>query len=164
MGDPLNGLLVGCGFFSRNQMHAWADVTGARIAAVCDLDADKAKTCAAEFGVDAWYTDASIMASGDFDFVDICTTMDTHETLVAMAVQAGLPVIVQKPFGPDIETCLRIEANARKAGVPLMVHENFRFQKIFRRLQEIIESGEIGETTFARLSWRNDIDVYSNQP
>ena len=45
-----------------------------------------------------------------------------------------------------------------------MVHENFRFQKIFRRLRAILDSGEIGETTFARLSWRNDIDVYSNQP
>ena len=104
------------------------------------------------------------MASGEFDFVDICTTMDTHEALVAQAVSAGLSIIVQKPFAPDITTCRRIEANARAKNIRVMVHENFRFQKIFRRLRAILDSGEIGETTFARLSWRNDIDVYSNQP
>lgn len=90
--------------------------------------------------------------------------METHEALVGLAVDAGVPVIVQKPFAPDIETCLRIEAKARKAGVPVMLHENFRFQKIFRRLREILDSGRIGEVTFGRLNWRNDIDVYTNQP
>jgi predicted dehydrogenase len=90
--------------------------------------------------------------------------MDTHEALVAQAVSAGLSIIVQKPFASDITTCRRIEANARAKNIRVMVHENFRFQKIFRRLRAILDSGEIGETTFARLSWRNDIDVYSNQP
>lgn len=42
-----------------------------------------------------------------------------------------------------------------------MPHENFRFQKLFRRVRAILDSGE---TTFARLSWRNDIDVYTSQP
>lgn len=164
MTAPLNGLLIGAGFFSRNHLHAWADVAGARIAAVCDRDPARAEAAAREFGISEWHTDASVLASGRFDFVDICTTMDTHEALVAQAVDAGVPVIVQKPFAPDIETCRRIEAHARKAGVRVMLHENFRFQKIFRRVREILDSGEIGEVTFGRLSWRNDIDVYTNQP
>ncbi|MDW6023226.1 Gfo/Idh/MocA family oxidoreductase [Mesorhizobium sp. BAC0120] len=83
---------------------------------------------------------------------------------MGLAVEAGVPVIVQKPFAPDIVTCLRIEAKARKAGLPVTLHENFRFQKIFRRLREILDSRQIGEVTFGRLSWRNDIDVYTNQP
>lgn len=164
MSEPLNGLLIGCGFFSRNHLHAWSEVDGARIGAVCDLDADRALAYSEEFSIAKHCTDASILTSGEFDFVDICTTMDTHEELVSLAVSAGVPVIVQKPFAPNIETCRRIEANARKANVPVMLHENFRFQKIFRRLREILDSGEIGDTTFARLSWRNDIDVYTNQP
>jgi predicted dehydrogenase len=159
-----NGLLIGCGFFSRNHLHAWSDVKGAQISAVCDLDLDRAKSYAQEFDIPNFTSDASALNSGNFDFVDICTTMETHEALVKLAVDAGVPVIVQKPFAPDIETCLRIEAYARKAGVPVMLHENFRFQKLFRRLRDILANGEIGETTFARLSWRNDIDVYTNQP
>jgi len=164
MTRPLNGLLVGAGFFSRNHLHAWSEVEGARIAAVCDGDAGRAETAAREFGIAEWHTDASVLKSGAFDFVDICTTMETHEALVGLAIDAGVPAIVQKPFAPDIDICLRIESRARAAGVRVMLHENFRFQKIFRRLREILDSGEIGEPTFGRLSWRNDIDVYTNQP
>lgn len=165
MTAPLRGLLIGCGFFSGNQLHAWADVEGAEIIAVCDLDTHRARTRASDFGIACWYTNAEVaIASADFDFVDICTTMDTHETLVDMAADARLPVIVQKPLAPDLAACRRIEARARSASIPLMVHENFRFQKIIRRLKAIIDGGEIGATTFARLSWRNDIDVYTNQP
>jgi len=164
MTKTLKGLLIGCGFFARNQLHAWADVEGAEIVAVCDLDASKAQAYAKEFNIPASYTDATVLASGEFDFVDICTTMETHEGLVALAVEHNVPVIVQKPFAPDIDTCRRITSNAKSAAVPVMVHENFRFQKLFRRIREILDSGEIGELTFGRFSWRNAIDVYSNQP
>jgi predicted dehydrogenase len=164
MSRPLKGLFIGAGFFSRNHLHAWAEVEGAEIAAVCDRDPARAEAAAKEFGIAEWHADASVLTSGQFDFVDICTTMETHEALVGLAVDAGVPVIVQKPFAPDIATCLRIEAKARAAGVPVMLHENFRFQKIFRRLREILDSGLIGEVTFGRLNWRNDIDVYTNQP
>ncbi len=164
MSQPLRGFFIGAGFFSRNQLHAWAEVEGAAIAAICDRDGARAKAAAATFGVSEWYQDTTAMLSQSYDFVDICTTMDTHETLVGLAIDAGLPVIVQKPFAPDLATCKRIEARARAAGVRVMLHENFRFQKIFRRLRAILDTGEIGETTFARLCWRNDIDVYTNQP
>lgn len=164
MTKPLKGLLIGCGFFARNHLHAWSETDGADIAAVCDLDAERARSYAAEFSIPQWQTSAEVLASGAFDFVDICTTMETHETLVALAVKHGVPVIVQKPFAPDIETSRRIVANATAANVPVMVHENFRFQKIFRRIRDILDSGEIGDLTFGRLSWRNAIDVYSNQP
>lgn len=164
MDRSLRGLFIGAGFFSRNHLNAWAEVEGAEIAAICDLDPARAEAAATEFGVADWHTDAAVLKSGAFDFVDICTTMETHEALVGLAVDAGVPVIVQKPFAPDIATCLRIEAHARASGVRVMLHENFRFQKIFRRLREILDSGEIGEVTFGRLNWRNDIDVYTNQP
>lgn len=160
----LKGLFIGAGFFSRNHLHAWAEVEGAEIAAICDRDPQRAEAAAKEYDIAEWGTDAAMLQSGRFDFVDICTTMETHEALIALAVQAGVPVIVQKPMAPDLATCLRIEAQARAAGVPVMLHENFRFQKIFRRLREILSSGEIGEVTFGRLNWRNDIDVYTNQP
>lgn len=164
MSRPLKGLLIGCGFFARNHLHGWADVQGAEISAVCDLNPDRAKAYAEEFGIPAWHDDAEVLGSGDFDFVDIVTTMDTHEALVGLAVRHGVPVIVQKPFAPDLGTCRRIAAQAGAAGVPVMVHENFRFQKLFRRLREIVDSGEIGPLTFGRLSWRNAVDVYTNQP
>ena len=164
MKPMMKGLLIGCGFFARNHLHGWRETEGAGITAVCDLQAERAQRYASEFSIPTWHDSADALGSGSYDFVDICTTMDTHEELVGLAVRHGVPVIVQKPLAPDIETCRRIAKTADAANVPVMVHENFRFQKIFRRVHEILRTGEIGELTFGRLSWRNAIDVYSNQP
>jgi predicted dehydrogenase len=164
MTRPLRGLLVGCGFFARNHLHGWREVEGAEIVALCDVDPAKTAAYAADFGITEQHQDASALLTGGFDFVDFCTTMDTHEALIDIAIAAQVPVIVQKPFAPDYRSVQRIEAKARAAGLPVMVHENFRFQKLFRRLREILDSGEIGAVSFGRLSWRNDIDVYTNQP
>jgi D-apiose dehydrogenase len=165
MTHVLRGGLIGCGFFARNHLFGWGDVDGAEIVAACDLDRAKAERAAAEFRIPAAYVDAAAMFAAErLDFVDIPTTMETHEALVGLAIAHRLPTIVQKPFGPDLAACRRMAAAAEAAGVPLMVHEDFRFQPLFRRLRALIESGEIGLPTFARLSWRTAIDVYSNQP
>jgi D-apiose dehydrogenase len=115
MKKPLKGLLIGAGFFSRNHLHSWAEVEGAEITAICDRDVGRAQAAANAFNIAHVHEDAAILKSGAFDFVDICTTMETHEALVGLAVDAKVPVIVQKPFAPDFATCLRIEAKARAA-------------------------------------------------
>ncbi|MQT14957.1 Gfo/Idh/MocA family protein [Segnochrobactrum spirostomi] len=166
MTAPLKGAVIGCGFFAQNHFAGWRDVAGAEIVAVCDLDRARAEAAARTFAAPPRiYTDAAaLFAAEALDFVDIPTTMETHEALVGLAVSHRVPVIVQKPFGPNLAACRRMAAAADAAGVPLMVHEDFRFQPLFRRLKALLTAGEIGQPTFARLSWRTAIDVYSNQP
>lgn len=165
MTSRLKGAVVGCGFFAQNHLSGWKDIDDVEIVAVCDLDIEKAKAAAEKFGI-AHYTDDvnALFATHKLDFVDLPTTMETHEALVSAAVTHQIPVIVQKPFAPDLEGCRRMVALAEAANVPLMVHEDFRFQNVFRAAKKIIESGELGDLTFGRLSWRTAIDVYSNQP
>jgi predicted dehydrogenase len=165
MTSRLRGAVIGCGFFAQNHLHGWADIDDAEIVAVCDLDEAKATAAAKKFGIARVYTSAeALFAAEKLDFVDIPTTMETHEALAGLAFSQGVPVILQKPFAPDLDGCKRIAAAAKAAGVPLMIHENFRFQNLFRAARKIIASGELGALTFGRLSWRTGIDVYSNQP
>ncbi|HEC1650319.1 Gfo/Idh/MocA family protein [Yersinia frederiksenii] len=165
MTSRLRGAVVGCGFFAQNHLAGWNDIEDVEIVAVCDLDIEKAKAAAAKFGI-AHYTDDvnALFATQKLDFVDLPTTMETHEALVALAGSHQIPVIVQKPFAPDLAGCRRMVALAQAANVPLMVHEDFRFQHVFRAAKQIIARGELGKLTFGRLSWRTAIDVYSNQP
>ena len=65
MTKPLRGLFIGAGFFSRNHLNAWADVTGAEITAICDRDPARAEKAAAEYGIPAWFDDAKVLHSGD---------------------------------------------------------------------------------------------------
>ena len=161
----LRGAVVGCGFFAQNHLHAWRDIDGVEIAAVCDLDRARAEAAAAAFGVPNVYTDAATMLAAErLDFVDIATTMPTHRPLVELAALHRVPVIVQKPFAPCWEDCLAMVAACEAAGVPLMVHENFRFQAPMLAVREELAGGALGRLTFARISFRTNYDVFAGQP
>ena len=165
MTERLKGAVIGCGFFAQNHLHGWTDLDDIEIVAVCDVDETKARAAAEKFGIARVYTSAeTLFATEALDFVDIPTTMETHEALAGLAFAHGVPVILQKPFAPDLDGCKRIVAAAAAANVPLIIHEDFRFQNLFQTVRKILDSGELGRLTFGRLSWRTGIDVYSNQP
>jgi len=165
MSAGFRGVLIGCGFFARNHMHGWADAEGADIVAVCDLDRGKAEAFARHFGVLESFTDAGAMlAAVRPDFVDVATTIESHRPLVELALGNGALTVVQKPFAPSYADGAAMVAAAARAGRPLLVHENFRWQRPFRELAARIAAGEIGAPSFARISFRHGWDVYANQP
>src|SRR5262249_27017557 len=75
-----------------------------------------------------------------------------------------IPTIVQKPFGFDLGDCRAMTLAAKKAGVFLAVHENFRFQAPLRRITELLRDGTIGTPSWGRGSFRTDYDIYKGQP
>ena len=161
----LRGALIGCGFFAQNHLHAWGDVDGATLVAVCDVDGSKAQRAAGMFGIARHYIDAAAMfAAEELDFVDIVTTMETHRALVELAARNGVPTICQKPFAPTMADARVMVAACEAAGVALMVHENFRWQTPLRAVRAVLDSGVIGRPYFARVSFRTGYDVYANQP
>ncbi|MGH6893700.1 MAG: Gfo/Idh/MocA family protein [Dongiaceae bacterium] len=167
MTDRISVAVVGCGFFARNHLHSWKDLAGQGVdlVAVCDIDSAKAKAAAEAFGVPRWYSDAdSMLREEKLGLVDIVTRVETHQSLVERAIAGRVPTIVQKPFGPDIESCKAMADAAQAAGVFLAVHENFRFQMPMRRIAELLSSGAIGEPSWARISFRTGYDIYKGQP
>lgn len=160
--SALRGAVIGCGFFAQNHLKAWGDIAGAELVAVCDLDPAKAAAAAALTGAEAFTDVDAMLAAARPDFVDIATTMETHEPLVAKAAAAGADIICQKPFAPDIAGVRRILQTAEAAGIRLMVHENFRFQSPLIELRRAMPA--IGEPFFAHIAWRTGYDVVAGQP
>jgi predicted dehydrogenase len=164
----LNGALIGLGFFAVNQMHAWRDIAaggGARIVAVCDRDPARLAIARNDFGIDRTYTDAAEMfAKEALDFVDIATTAPSHRGLVELAAAHRVPVICQKPVAPTFEDAKAMVAACEAAGVPFMVHENFRFQSPIIAVRQAIDDGRIGKPYWGRLSFRSGYDIYAGQP
>jgi len=156
--------VIGCGFFAQNQLNAWAEIDGVEIAAVCDRQRDKAEAAAARFG-GAVHTDAQAMLAGErLDFVDIATTVESHRALVELAARHGLAAICQKPFAETLEDGEAMVEACRAAGVPLMVHENFRWQRPMREAKRLLEEGAIGAPFYADINFRHRFDVYARQP
>jgi predicted dehydrogenase len=165
MPRTLRVALIGCGYFATNHLMAWQQLDGVEIVAVCDLDEAKARSAATRFGAARWFTNADkMLREVPSDFVDIVTTMPSHRELVTLCANAGLPVIVQKPFGPSYADCLAMVEACRVADVPLMVHENFRFQAPLRRVREVLDTGAIGVPLWGRISFRTGQDVKAPQP
>ncbi|NKJ06570.1 Gfo/Idh/MocA family oxidoreductase [Rhizobium sp. SG741] len=161
----LGGALIGCGFFAVNQMHAWRDVKGAHIVAICDRDPERLKIVGEQFGIERRYTDAAaLFADGGFDFVDIATTVQSHRTLVEMAAAHKIPAICQKPFAKTLDDAKAMVDACSRAGIPLMVHENFRWQTPIQAVKNVLLSGTIGEPFWGRFSFRSGYDVFSGQP
>lgn len=159
------GVLIGCGFFARNHMQAWNGLAGVEIVAVCDIDVAKAKAMAADFGVSAFYTDAELMLRETKPhFADIATTSASHRQLVELAAFHHVAAICQKPFADTLADAEAMVAACAHANVPLVVHENFRWQKPFMMMRQMIDSGQIGRPHFARFSFRHGYDNYKNQP
>ncbi|WP_024350209.1 Gfo/Idh/MocA family protein [Aurantimonas coralicida] len=161
----MKGALIGCGFFAQNQLHAWRDIDGAEIVALCDRDPERLAATAETFGIARTYTDAAAMfAAEELDFVDIATTVQSHRPLVEMAAGAGCHVICQKPFAETMDDARAMVAAVEAAGRTLMVHENFRWQSAVRKAIETVRSGAIGTPFFGRVAFRSGYDVYSGQP
>jgi predicted dehydrogenase len=161
----LRGALIGCGFFAVNQMHAWQDVTGAAIVAICDRDPERLKIVGDQFGIERRYSDAAAMCEdGGFDFADIATTVSSHRALVELAASHKVPAICQKPFAKTLDDAKAMVAACDAAGIPLMVHENFRWQTPIQAVRKALDSGAIGTPFWGRLSFRSGYDVFSGQP
>jgi len=161
----LNGALIGCGFFAINQMHAWNDVSGAKIVAICDRDPERLKIVGDQFGIERRYTDANaLFADGGIDFVDIATTVSSHRALVELAASHTVPAICQKPFAKTLDDAKAMVKVCDDAGIPLMVHENFRWQTPIQAVRKALDSGVIGTPFWGRFSFRSGFDVFSGQP
>lgn len=159
----LRGGLVGCGYFARNHLHAWQEIEGAAIVAVCDRDVRRAEAYADEFGIPASHDDVErLLRSETLDFVDIVTGPETHRPLVEAAARRGVHVICQKPLAPTFADASAMVRACRESDVRFMVHENFRFQRPMRALKDAAR--RIGDPFFARISFRSGFDVYSRQP
>lgn len=158
--------MVGCGFYAQNHLHSWADLRpeGAILAAVCDMDPERAKAAGVKFGVPHFSRIEAMLEAVPLDLLDIATRMDTHRPLAAIAAERGIAAIVQKPFAPTWEDCIAIVEKARQHNAWLAVHENFRFSTSMRAVKKVLAQGTIGTPRWARLSWRTGFDVYRGQP
>jgi predicted dehydrogenase len=144
--SKLKGVAVGAGYFGQFHFDAWSRLDDVDLAAVCDVNASAADETAAKYGIGRTYSDFTEMLDSEKpDFVDIITRPDSHLSLVQEAASRGIAIICQKALAPTFDEAKQIVRVAESAAVPLMVHENFRFQPWYREIRRQIGLGTIGD-------------------
>ncbi|MGG5822529.1 Gfo/Idh/MocA family protein [Falsiroseomonas sp. HW251] len=137
--------VLGCGYFSQFHRDAWSRLP-VEVVAICDRDRARAEAAAVPFPAARAFDDAArALEEARPQLVDIVTPPGTHEELVRLCAARGIPAICQKPLAPDWDTACRIVEAAERAGVPLIVHENFRFMPWFMETARLVEAGAVGE-------------------
>ncbi|MGB3556088.1 MAG: Gfo/Idh/MocA family oxidoreductase [Jannaschia sp.] len=127
--------LLGLGYFAQFHREAWGRIPGATLVATADADPAK--------GAD--HTSLADLLDRDLDILDIATPPPTHADAIRTALPRGLRAIIcQKPFCTSFAEARAVTEEAERAGVPLIVHENFRFQPWFRAMKATLDDGSIG--------------------
>jgi predicted dehydrogenase len=85
------------------------------------------------------------LAAAGVDAVVVTTPLDSHVALVREAVDRGLPVVCDKPFAADAATARETVLAAERAGVPLTVYQNRRWDADFRTVQAVLRAGGLGQ-------------------
>jgi predicted dehydrogenase len=141
MPPRLRGAIIGCGYFAQFQVAAWRRMADVEIVAASDLDADRARAAAPRV-----YTSAAEMLDHEqLDFVDIATRPASHLELVRLTLGRGIPTICQKPMASTWDEALEMASLSQQANVPLVIHENWRWQPWFREARRLMQAGAIGK-------------------
>jgi predicted dehydrogenase len=137
-------VMLGAGYWAQFQLEGWRDL-GALPAAICSRHRDHAEALARRYGVPRWYDQVADMLDAEQPtLVDVVLPPVAQEPAVRAALRRGIPTICQKPYGIDLKQAEAMTALGEAAGVPLVIHENFRFAPWFRELRRCIDAGVLG--------------------
>ena len=144
---PFGWALVGPGAIARRFAGALKGIAGARLAAVAGRDAGRAAAFAGQWGdaATACGTLADVLARDDVDAVYVATPHPFHAEAVRAALEAGKPVLCEKPLTPSAAATRPLVDLARERGVFLMEAVWTRFLPVYAQLREWVADGAIGE-------------------
>jgi myo-inositol 2-dehydrogenase / D-chiro-inositol 1-dehydrogenase len=155
---PVRVGIVGTGAMGAVHARVLAEaVAGARVAAVCDARGDVAEAVASEAGGATVHAGGSdVVADPGVDAVVVASPADTHAELVLACLEAGKPVLCEKPLAATLEDCRRVVAAEAALGRRL-VQVGFmrRFDPGYAELRRRLRAGEIGTPLLAHCVHRN---------
>ncbi len=157
--EPLNVAVVGCGIFGEIHAATYAEFDRSNLAAVCDLDADRAGRLAERFGCRSCTSVEDIAADPDIQAVSVATPDFAHRGPCVALARAGKHFMVEKPLAMTVPDAEEIVKAAREAGVVGMVDFHNRYHPALAAVKGRLDRGEIGrpQMMYARLSDRLEV-------
>ncbi len=148
LGRKLRVGIIGTGGIAHPHMSAYMKFSDVDVVAGCDLIPGKAEAFFKEFGKEGvtCYTDyKEMLAKETLDAVSICTYNRQHACCAVAALEAGVNVLLEKPFTVTIEEAAEIIKAEKKSGKVLSIGFQPRFDANMQMIKKIVESGELGD-------------------
>ena len=112
---------------------------------VCDIEEDVARDLADEYDTRAFFDLAEMLAAINLDWVHLCTPVQTHLDLARTAIEAGVPVQIEKPITETYDEFEELADVARAHGVAVSEVHNHVFDPAMRVAMARKDAGDLGE-------------------
>jgi predicted dehydrogenase len=144
--------VIGCGrVAAERHLPALARLPEVRVAALSDLDRDRLRAVAAQYGVVGYHPDyGALLADPAVEAVAVCVPAAAHAEVVCAALAAGKHVLVEKPLALTLADCDRMIAAAAAARRTIMVGFNLRLHRLVQAARAAVRTGALGRVHLVR--------------
>ncbi|MBV9597729.1 MAG: Gfo/Idh/MocA family oxidoreductase [Chloroflexi bacterium] len=163
--DRLRVAVVGLGIGRSHLRRGYAQITDRfEVAALCDIDRERAEDAAEEHGVSRIVTDFDeVCRMDDVDVVDICTPPHLHFEQILRVLDAGKHAICEKPLVSslrEVDEVERAEAASKRRVVPIF---QYRFGHGMQKLKLLVARGITGQAYLGTVetAWRRRPEYYA---
>src|SRR5438105_138221 len=143
---PINVAVLGVGRIGQVHAETLASrVPLARLAGLADVNAKVAEETAARLDCPRWSTEPlDLVNDPNVQAVVIASPNDTHARLILAAAEAGKAIFCEKPIDKDLADTDRALAAVSRAGVPLQLGFQRRYDVAHVRSRRLVEEGKLG--------------------
>jgi len=133
------------------------NIPNLKLKIVADINRnDKLEKWANGIGVPKLISDASeIINDPEINVVVIASSTDTHTRFIQEAAKAKKDIFCEKPIDTDLIRIKETLEIVKEEGVKLMIGFNRRFDKNFKRVREMVSSGQVGVPQIVKVTARD---------
>lgn len=141
--------IIGTGWIAESHISSYKKMPDVEIVAMADLVPGKAEAFAKKFEIEncRFYEndEALLAAEKDLDGVSICTYNGTHASCAIHALNAGVNVMLEKPFTVTLDEAVQVMRAEKKSGKILTIGFQPRMSENMKMIKKIVDSGELGK-------------------
>ncbi|RKY60938.1 MAG: gfo/Idh/MocA family oxidoreductase, partial [Candidatus Latescibacterota bacterium] len=141
---PVRVGFIGVGGIARHHLGKLAGMEDVEFVAFCDVDEERAKWAASQYGGKAYTDYKEMYEREDLDAVFICLPPFAHTDQELLAAERGIALFVEKPLGLSAEKAEEVASVVRERGVISSVGYHFRYMEATDRAREFMEGREVG--------------------
>ena len=143
--------IIGCGWIAASHIKSYLNQPDVEIVAGADLVPGKAKAFMEKYGVEGAKTDYASHKemledkSLKLDAVSICTYNRQHAQPAIDALNAGVHVLLEKPFTVTLDEAVEVMKAEKASGKVLSIGFQPRMDRNMQNIKKIVESGVLGQ-------------------
>lgn len=161
--QQLQFVIIGCGKIAAR--HAAQSARFGKLAAVCDIEKEKADALASQYNAKAFYAISDLFNTVDkIDITAICTPNGLHAEHSIFALNAGSNVLCEKPMSISSATAEQMIRVAEKKNKKLFVVKSTRYNPALAELKNILAANQLGKLFSFQLNcfWNRPAAYYND--